>query len=514
MGGGFLLSCLLTPLARWQAKRWGLVDRPDAHRKMHANPVPVAGGIAVLASAALALAGALLFSNSFREHLKDWPGLLLGLFLASLLLCTLGVLDDIRRLRGRQKLLGQLVAVGVVIGFGVRVHHIQVFEWNLELGILAIPFTIFWLLGAINSLNLLDGMDGLLGSVSTIISVAIALMAVVSGHWAAACIAMALAGSLLGFLRYNLPPASIFLGDAGSMVIGLVIGVLGIQSSLKGPATIALIAPLAILTIPIFDTAAAVVRRKLTGKSIYTTDRGHLHHCLLQRGFSPGVALLVITSFCLLTVLGALASLHLKNELIAILTILLVITILIVTRLFGHAEMLLIGKRMGQVLGGFLPGSERGARQIEMRVQGSTSWSGLLDMITDPDLRLNLQTVCLDVSAPSLHEQYHAKWDRSEEPVEEQAYLWHLELPLAIHGRTVGRLKVVGCTDEESIADKIATLLKVIKEFEVDLPVPDKIIAAPARPYWKLKKEPEPAILAIKVSLAGQNLGERGASAP
>jgi len=268
LGAAFLLSCLLTPVARFLACRYGLIDHPDTRRKMHVNPIPVAGGIAVLASTCLVLAGALLLPHPLQEHLAGCSSFLLGLFLAALLLCIVGVLDDCRGLRGRHKLLGQIVAVAIVIAFDVQVHHIQVFDWDIELGLLAIPFTFFWLLGAVNSLNLIDGMDGLLASVGAIISVALALMAVLSGHSAAACVAMALAGGLLGFLRYNLPPATIFLGDAGSMVIGLVVGVLGIQSALKGPATIALVAPLAILTIPILDTAAAIVRRKLTGRSI------------------------------------------------------------------------------------------------------------------------------------------------------------------------------------------------------------------------------------------------------
>src|SRR5581483_6199758 len=120
-------------------------------------------------------------------------------------------------LRGRHKLVGQCIAVGIVIVGGVRVEHIHLFDWTLELGLLSVPFTGFILLGAINSLNLIDGMDGLLSSVGLIITLAMGALAAVGHHWIAACIALSLAGALLGFLRYNFPPASIFLGDAGSM---------------------------------------------------------------------------------------------------------------------------------------------------------------------------------------------------------------------------------------------------------------------------------------------------------
>src|SRR5439155_5894298 len=122
----------------------------------------------------------------------------------------------------------------------------RIFDWHVELGLLAVPFTLFWLLGAINSLNLIDGMDGLLSSVGLIVTLAMAAMAVLGEQWMAACVAVALAGALLGFLRYNFPPASIFLGDSGSMLIGLVIGALAIRSSLKSPATVALAAPVAV----------------------------------------------------------------------------------------------------------------------------------------------------------------------------------------------------------------------------------------------------------------------------
>src|SRR5262249_15282924 len=149
-------------------------------------------------------------------------------------------------------------------------------------------------------------------------------------------------------------PARIFMGDAGSMVVGLVVGVLGIQSSLKAPATVALVAPLAVLTIPFLDTAAAIVRRKLTGRSIYATDRGHLHHCLLRRGYSTRVVLAWVSLFCVLTGAGALASLALKNELLAFCTALTVVAVLIVTRFFGHAEFQLIRKRLAHLVFSFL----------------------------------------------------------------------------------------------------------------------------------------------------------------
>src|SRR5262245_10512270 len=345
-----LLLCLaLTPVARALARRVRLVDRPDNRRKMHGRAVPVAGGLPILLSACLALAGALWFFAPLPPSPTGQNPNLLGLLLGSLFICAVGLADDFGYLRGRHKLVGQCFAVGIVIVAGVQVRQIHVFDWTLELGLLSVPFTGFILLGAINSLNLIDGMDGLLSSVGLIITLAMAALAAVGGHWVAACIALALAGALLGFLRYNFPPASIFLGDSGSMVIGLVVGVLAIESSLKGPATVALAAPTALLTIPILDTLAAIVRRKLTGRSIYSTDRAHLHHCLLRHGLSHRRALLLVACLCLLTVVGALASLACKNEVLAILSGLAVVGILVLTRMFGHAEFVLLQKRFAAI---------------------------------------------------------------------------------------------------------------------------------------------------------------------
>ncbi len=371
--------------------------------------------------------------------------------------------DDRRVLRGCYKVLGQAAAVAVVMGCGVVVRDIHLFGCQMDLGLLSFPFTAFLLLGAINSLNLLDGMDGLLGSVGAVISLAMAGMAVLTGHWAVAALAAALAGALFGFLRYNLPPASIFMGDCGSMLVGLVVGVLAVEGSLKAPATIALSAPLVLLTLPILDTTAAIIRRKLTGRSIYTTDRGHLHHCLLRRGFSTWRVLILVSSFCLLTGAGVLASEAFNNEWIALLTGLAVVVVLVVTRLFGYAEMMLVTERL-KSLGGslFVRKDEGAARQVEVRLQGSADWKEVWDAVTAAAETLNLRQVRLDVNAPSLHEGYHARWDRTHDDGE-APHLWRAEVPLTTRGLTVGRLEIVGGPDREPVWMKIAALTKAVE---------------------------------------------------
>jgi UDP-GlcNAc:undecaprenyl-phosphate GlcNAc-1-phosphate transferase len=457
---------ILTPLARAFAARFGPVDRPDGRRKVHGKAMPVAGGVALL----LSLFGALIVSLWAPGSAKGWFAqqdlFLPGLLLASLVIGAVGLVDDSRGLRAWHKLLGQLLAVAIVMSSGLAAQSIRLFDWHLELGLLALPFTTFWLLGTINSLNLLDGMDGLLSCVGLIISMAMAAMAVLGGQWAAACVAAALAGALLGFLRYNFPPASIFLGDSGSMLIGLIVGAVALRGSLKGPATVALAAPLAILAIPEFDTLAAIVRRKLTGRRIHSADRAHLHHCLLARGFTTRRTLAWISASCLCTAAGALMSVAFGNELYALVTTLAVIGVYVVSRLFGYAELMLIKDCLVMGIASLLCPSPHGqARQTEIHLQGSADWNVLWSKLTAHASELDLKMICLDVNAPAVYEGYHAHWQCLEYGSEGAAE-WRAEIPLTVHGQSTGRLEAVGRRGPGPVSAQIATLVEFAEGLE------------------------------------------------
>jgi UDP-GlcNAc:undecaprenyl-phosphate GlcNAc-1-phosphate transferase len=465
-------SLVLVPAVRALARRYGLVDHPDGRRKTQVRAVPLAGGLAVLLALAGTVTALCLVPNRLQPHLLDQLPELVGLAVAAVVICVVGVADDCGYLRGRHKFAGQLLAIAVVMRFGLVVHSVRFFDWHIELGLLAVPFTAFWLLGAINSLNLLDGMDGLLSSVGIIISLGMAATAVLTEKWGAACLCVALAGSLLGFLRSNFPPASIFLGDAGSMLIGLVVGVLAIRSSLKGPATIALAAPAAMLAIPAFDTLAAILRRKLTGRSIYDTDRSHLHHCLLRRGLSNRLALLAISSCCLLTVLGALATLAFNNEAYAILASLVVVAGLVASRLLGYPEFLLLKNRLARVLHSFLPARRNSSpHHSAVHVQGSADWGELMERLVGAATVIGLERIRLDVNAPALHESYHEVWDCGLEDLLERG-LWRTELPLFLRGQVVGRLEVTGRRNGGPLHEMVAAVEEMVDHFERQFATP------------------------------------------
>ncbi|MGF1579455.1 MAG: glycosyltransferase family 4 protein [Gemmataceae bacterium] len=458
----FALSLVLVPVIRGIALRIGLVDKPDNRRKTHAKVTPVAGGIAVFLSLLAVVGGMLCFRP---DDLAACYFQIVGLLAGGLLICLVGVADDFGRLRGRHKLLGQVAAVCVVIGSGVVVEHVHLLWWKIDLGLLSIPFTICFLLGAINSLNLLDGMDGLLGSVAVIVCATIACLAVLTGRPSDAIVALALAGAVLGFLRYNYPPASIFLGDCGSMLIGLVVGTLAIVTSVKASTTIVLSTPVALLTLPFMDTTAAILRRKLTGRSIYSTDRGHLHHCLLRRGYSIPRVLAIVSACCFVTGISVLLSQTFQNELIALTTSIAVVVVLVVTGLFGSAEAILVKERLVALGSSLLtPRTEGRAKQLEVRLQGSVDWNTLWNAITDKAEALQLRQVRLDVNAPSLHENYHARWEISTRETEHDTQ-WRVEIPISIRTIDVGRILIVGSSDSEAIWVAIESITALIEEY-------------------------------------------------
>ncbi len=334
----FAVALVLTPAARTLASRWGVLDRPDGRRKLHAQPVPLWGGVAVYFS----LLAGLAFTWAALEPPEGFTSLAASLGLSAGFVCLLGCVDDVRNLSARFKLLLQLAAVSPVLLAGYVVREIVVFGVPVQLGYLSVPLTVLWLIGCINALNLLDGMDGMATTVGLSTALMMTVIAVSMGHNHVAWCALILAGALAGFLLYNLPPASIYLGDSGSMVIGLACGMLAIQGAMKTTTTLSLTAPALVLAVPMLDTALAVLRRRLTGQSIAAPDRGHLHHRLLERGLSTWQALCVVGALCLATGALAAAATWFRSDALAWVLLLTLFVLLVRLRIFGHYETSLV----------------------------------------------------------------------------------------------------------------------------------------------------------------------------
>ncbi len=465
-----IASLVLTPIVRILARRWGLVDHPDKHRKLHEHATPLGGGAAVLMAFLVAVAVVLIFSDSQRSQIAENASFFVGLISASILICVIGLVDDRFGLRGRQKLAGQVVAAGIVAASGLMIDKLQVFGFTLELGPLAVPFTVFFILGAINALNFIDGLDGLATSVGIVLSVAIAVMATLAGHPVEAFLALAVAGALIGFLFYNSPPASIFLGDAGSMLIGLVLGALAIRASLKGPATIVLAAPMAIWAIPIFDVTMAILRRRLTGRSIYTTDHGHLHHALQQYGFSNRKTVLIVGLLATVTAAGAALSVYMNNELMAYAAIIAVCAVLVAARIFGHQECSLLFRRLKELGLSLMPRLKKDRHapiQLSTRFRGNREWEELWETLKTYAERFDLTMVDLNVSLPSIGEEFHASWRRPT-PLDEESP-WQSVIPLVARQVTVGRIRIAGASRGGRVCSWMSELIAGLEPFETQI---------------------------------------------
>jgi UDP-GlcNAc:undecaprenyl-phosphate GlcNAc-1-phosphate transferase len=290
-----LVALMWTPLCRNAATALGLVDRPDNARKFHKVAVPRIGGVAIFIALAATCCAMILLERLAPPPVRHQLRLVMSLAPAVSLIFLVGLADDIFHLKPWQKLVGQIAAAGFVCWSGVLVRSVA---WHVIPGWWAYPITIVWLVGCTNAINLIDGIDGLAAGVGLFASVTTFVAALLSGDRGLQLAVVPLIGALLGFLLFNFNPASIFLGDCGSLTIGFLLGCYGIVWSQKAPTLLGMTAPLIALAIPLLDTGLAIARRLLRGQPIFGADRGHIHHRLLDRGLTPRRVALLLYTLC------------------------------------------------------------------------------------------------------------------------------------------------------------------------------------------------------------------------
>ncbi|HMV26850.1 MAG TPA: MraY family glycosyltransferase [bacterium] len=293
---GLIIAVGVTPMLRKKLLARGVIDQPDA-RKVHTRAIPRLGGVAIYLGFVVAVLTAYALKGAaFDEKITQFVGLLVaGTFIA-----VVGVFDDVYNVRAIYKLFTQIAAAMILIAFDISMGSLSnPFGGSIELGVWNYPVTIFWVIGVINAINLVDGLDGLASGVSLIVTMTIFLIALYLEKTYVALIALGLAGSILGFLRHNFYPAKIFMGDTGSMFIGLMISALGLISSQKSAVSFAILVPFIALGYPVIDTALAIFRRARAGKSIFTADREHIHHILLSYGYSHPKTVIFLYVICL-----------------------------------------------------------------------------------------------------------------------------------------------------------------------------------------------------------------------
>lgn len=279
----FVASIALTPIVIKFALKADITDKPD-HRKVHLKKMPSMGGLAIYISFMIGLI-------ILRPHSYYTFPLILG----SLIIVFTGIVDDIKGLSPKLKLVGQLAAALIVVLAGdIQVSFINLpFGAQLHLHWLSIPLTILWIIGITNAINLIDGLDGLAAGVSSIVLLTITGLAISMGNIFVASIAALSLGSTLGFLVFNFNPAKIFMGDTGSLFLGFLISVISVLG-FKNVTLFSLVVPVIILGVPISDTFFAIIRRLVNKRPLSAPDKSHLHHCLLNLGYTHRETVLLI----------------------------------------------------------------------------------------------------------------------------------------------------------------------------------------------------------------------------
>lgn len=327
----FAFTFATTPLVRRFAFKIGAIDIPKDNRRMHKKPIPRIGGLAIIFGFTVAT---LCFAQPSRQ--------LYGTLAGAAIIAVMGVIDDCKNLPAKLKFVIQIIAALVVVFAGDI--KIDVFTnpnflsdnpyWVLPEW-LSVTLTVIWIVFITNAVNFIDGLDGLAAGVSAIMSISLVFISIRVGEYSIAILGIALMGSCFGFLPFNFNPAKIFMGDTGSTFLGFMLATLSIQGVFKSYAVISFAVPLLILGLPLFDALFAMIRRILRGQSPMTADRGHLHHRLVDMGFSQKQTVFIL--YAISGVLGITAVLLAESGVLR--ALLLVICVLI---------LLLIGSMLGK----------------------------------------------------------------------------------------------------------------------------------------------------------------------
>jgi UDP-GlcNAc:undecaprenyl-phosphate GlcNAc-1-phosphate transferase len=414
-----LFSFILTPIVRDRLGSVGFLDHPDGLRKKHAGPVPRVGGIGIAISYVAALTIAFLLpirsGNILHPAMPEiWK---LGA-VASLVLLT-GILDDLRGLTAWQKLLG-IGSAGVLAYFaGIRVdlHQFPALAAYPWIGFVV---TVIWLVGCTNAFNLIDGMDGLAAGVGLFASATMLVAALVQGNVGLALATIPLVGCLLGFLRYNFNPASVFLGDSGSLLIGFLLACFGALWSQKSVTLVALMAPVLAVSVPLLDVAVSIARRFLRHQPIFQGDRGHIHHKLLERGFTPTGAVLVMYGLCFFAAASSLLVGAFHNQFSGLIVVLFCIPAGVGIQYLGYAEFAKAGRLF--LKGGFrrIIDAETRLHHFEESLAKATDLDGCWATITQGSREFGFQGVRMNMAGTVLEDW--TGWNARP--------LWQLRIPL------------------------------------------------------------------------------------
>ncbi len=461
-----------TLLVRWGARRLGVVDAPDGFRKVHARAIPLLGGVAIFAAFFLSL---LVCHRLTHDPLlgaclvgADFWALLGG---ATIVLLA-GVWDDVWGLRARWKLLILGLVSVAMYASGYRIGGLSnPFGAPIDLGLLAVPLTVLWFLGCMNAINLIDGLDGLAAGVTVFAAATIFALGVLFGNTSAALLAIALAGAAIGFLLLNFHPASIYLGDSGSLLLGFLLACIGLRSAQKSTMVVALLIPVIALGLPIMDTALAILRRWSKALPFVAGDRQHIHHKLLELGFTHRTAVLMMYAACLLLCgLALLTTAANSRQNAALLAVMGLGTFLIV-RVIGRHEIKLVKTRLTRYF-------ERRRRGMQCRAAGNVASTEMRQAETVADMwdifshaarRMDLDRAEMSLFGPAGPRRGLGQagrrlylWGSDGQDRRDDDVLWSVVVPLQANGLRVGSLEVRKATNGHPLGPEIPETLDLL----------------------------------------------------
>jgi UDP-GlcNAc:undecaprenyl-phosphate GlcNAc-1-phosphate transferase len=337
--GSMLVAVMATPFVRMAALRLGAIDRPG-DRRVHGRATPRLGGISIFIAFFAALLALFAVRSTVAHLFFAQPRLVLGLAAGGLLVCALGALDDLRGVRAWHKLWVQIAAAILAYVGGFRIDAIKLpFVGDLPMGAFGVVVTALWIVAIINAINLIDGLDGLAGGVAFFACVTNFVVGAINHDVLVILLSASLGGAVLGFLLFNFNPASIFMGDSGSMFLGFVLATTSILgNSIKSSTTVAILVPFVALGLPIIDTLLAMLRRVLERRPIFSADRGHIHHQLLAMGLTHRRAVLILYGLSVLFTVSAIVVSSGRNAPVGAALVVITIAVIGVVRSLGNLD--------------------------------------------------------------------------------------------------------------------------------------------------------------------------------
>lgn len=346
----FFVALFITPFVRRKATAWGAVAIPDSGRHIHARPTPRLGGVAVYLAFAATLLCVPLLSNMVGDIFRAQLPQLLGLLLPATLIFLFGIYDDFRGASAPLKLTFQIAAAVMIYAAGFRIENLSSpfgGMWHLPapLGFL---LTALWVVVITNAFNLIDGIDGLAAGASVFALLSILVFSIAQENPEISLLAVVLVGAVMGFLRYNFNPATIFLGDSGSLFLGFMAAALSLAGSQKSSTIVAIAIPLVSFGLPVTEAGLSLARRFLSGQALLAGDRGHIHHMLLQRGLTQRQTVILLYAVCALFSLFGLMLLNPQRNLAALIFFVLGVGIVFGVQRLRYAEFAELGNQLKQ----------------------------------------------------------------------------------------------------------------------------------------------------------------------